>query len=36
MKNCKCFIKQYPHGFNDGFEYTDGKAPPTHNVIVVV
>ena len=27
MKNYKCFIKQYPHGFNDGFEYHDGKAP---------
>ena len=26
MRNCKCFIKQYPHGFNDGFEYHDGKA----------
>ena len=21
-------MKQYPHGFNDGFEYHDGKAPP--------
>jgi len=28
MRNCKCFITQYPHGFNDGFEYHDGKAPP--------
>ena len=28
MRNCKCFIKQYPHGFNSGFEYHDGKAPP--------
>ena len=28
MRNCKCFIKQYPHGFNDGFEYHDGKCPP--------
>ena len=28
MKNYKCFMKQYPHGFNDGFEYHDGKAPP--------
>ena len=28
MRNCKCFMKQYPHGFNDGFEYHDGKCPP--------
>lgn len=28
MKKIKCFMKQYPHGFNDGFEYHDGKAPP--------
>lgn len=24
----KIWIKQYPHGFNHGFEYMDGKCPP--------
>ena len=24
----KLWMIQYPHGFNDGFEYHDGKAPP--------
>lgn len=28
MKNRRAYIQQYPHGFNDGFTYTDGKTPP--------
>lgn len=31
----KLWMIQYPHGFNDGFEYHDGKAPP-HYIVVAV
>lgn len=42
MSMKKIWIKQYPHGFNDGFEYRDGKCPPLttsswqHNNFVVI
>lgn len=30
----KLWMIQYPHGFNDGFEYHDGKSPPPHYIVV--
>ena len=41
MKLIDAWIKQYPHGFNDGFLYTDGVCPAltisswTHNNFVM-
>lgn len=41
MRKSEVYIKQYPHGFNDGFWYVNGKCPPLttsswwHNNFVV-
>lgn len=35
MRKSEVYIKQYPHGFNDGFWYVNGKCPPPHYFVVV-